>query len=248
MRQRLSLHNRNGVISVYHTKTATPNARGSLICVHGGPGGDHHGNANIFDDIASFCAPLGFDVLQFDMFGAGESEGAPADITLATQLSDYSSVLDYARNQLPGPIHIVGESMGATIAALKWQVDIASYVLLWPAFDLRDTDLRPYLTDEWDRILREQGYLEDGGNIIGKTFVDELRSYDFSGCFRLPAAPCLLVHGKKDTAVPFEQSLSAVAHAGGEAVLFAHPSGDHGLQRKDERDFTREAFTWWFSR
>ena len=241
------LKNSNGRIAAY-IQEATASPVGTLVCVHGGPGGDHHGNGGIFTDIAEFCGDLGYHVVQFDMFGAGDSDGTPAQITLQTQFADYQTVLEFSKANFPVPVHVVGESMGATIAALDWRRDVASHVLLWPAFDLRDTDLRPYLHDPWRSLLATQGYLVDDGLTIGKAFVDEIASFDFAPCFKLPTSPCLLIHGKGDGSVPFNQSLTAVAQASGECVLFAHPTGDHGLQRPNERDLTREAIKWWLAR
>lgn len=247
MQRSFELTNENGNIKVYHTPTSRDPV-GTLVCVHGGPGGDHRGNADVFNDLAGACGPLGYDIVQFDMYGAGDSDGTAAEITLATQLADYASVLEYARRESPSPIHVVGESMGATIAALDWQSDVTSYLLLWPAFDLRDTDLRPYLSKKWQDEAQQLGYIDDNGLVIGNEFIRELLQYDFSRCFQLPRTPCLLVHGKGDVAVPFDQSLAAVKQSAGECVLFAHPHADHGLQEKSERDFTRNAVLWWLSR
>src|SRR5580704_17135608 len=143
MTKQQTLKNSNGNIRLFISDVGM-RRKGTLICVHGGPGGDHRGNEGIFDEIAEYCEPLGFSMVQFDMYGAGDSEGKPADITSKTQLADYSSALNFAREKLPGSIHVVGESMGATIAALSWQADVSSHLLLWPAFDLKDTDLKPY--------------------------------------------------------------------------------------------------------
>src|SRR5579864_198036 len=226
--KRIDLKTGAGTIAAFVTASARP--VGVLVCVHGGPGGDHHGNNNIFDEIREYAPDLGYSVVQFDMYGSGSSEGTQADVTLATQVADLEATLAFVRASHPVPLHIVGESMGATIAALRWAPDAASYTLLWPAFDLRDTDLRPYFADHWLSVARAKGRIEDSGIVIGRAFIEELCLHDFSSCFALPPCPCLLVHGHGDTAVPFEQSLRAVREARGEAVLFAHPTGDHGLQ------------------
>lgn len=239
----IQLSNENGQIAAHLTRA--PDARGTLVCVHGGPDGDFHGNEAIFDQVASYAPAAGFNVLQFDMFGAGASDGGPADITLQTQLRDYRAAFAYAQDELERPIHVVGESMGATIAALDWSLPAESYVLLWPAFDLRDTDLEPYLEPQWMAAAKEGGRIEDDGMVLGRTFLEELSTVDFGPCFQLPGRGCLLVHGKRDAAVPFEQSVRAVREARGESVLFAHPEGDHGLQRPGERVFTHEAIRWW---
>jgi uncharacterized protein len=243
----VKLRNSNGEICAY-VFDAPDGGRATLLSVHGGPGGDHRGNDGIFDDIASYCGDYGFNLVQFDMFGAGASEGKPQDITLRTQLADYLSVLEFARVALKKPVHVVGESMGATIAALDWSQDVLTYLLLWPAFDLRNTDLQPYLGERWSPILESQGFLDDDGTILGREFMREVAEFDFSPCFSLPSCPCLIVHGKGDSAVPFGQSIRAVQEAAGETVLFAHPTGNHGLQLKEERDFTRRAVQWWLSR
>jgi len=152
MSKKQKIKNQNGSICVYLTESRRKSV-GTLVAVHGGPGGDHRGNEGIFDEIAMYCGDLGYNLAQFDMYGAGGSDGKPADITLKTQLRDYNSVVDYAAAKLRGPVHVVGESMGATIAALNWRADIASFVLLWPAFDLKDTDLRPYFDIKWKQVL-----------------------------------------------------------------------------------------------
>ncbi len=239
----IQLSNENGRIAAYLTPAS--DARGTLVCVHGGPNGDFRGNEAIFDQIASYAPSAGFNVLQFDMFGAGASDGGPADITLDSQLRDYQAAFSYAERELERPVHVVGESMGATIAALDWSLPAESYALLWPAFDLRNTDLGPYLEPRWMSEAKKAGRIEDDGMVLGYTFLEELSTVDFGPCFQLPNRRCLLVHGKRDTAVPFEQSVQAVREARGECVLFAHPEGDHGLQRPDERLFTHEAIRWW---
>jgi uncharacterized protein len=242
-----SVLGKSGSIAFYHYAGSEP-LRGTVLCLHGGPGGDHRGNNGIFDEIAQACCPMGYHVLQFDMFGAGRSSGRPEQITLSTQLNDFRAMLQYARDKLPHPIHVAGESMGATIAALDWQADVASYILLWPAFDLHDTDLRPYFSGKWAAVLEREGFLDDNGTIVGRAFIDEIRSLDAGPCFALPTTPCLLVHGKRDSAVPFQQSLEAVKRATGPCVLFAHPEGDHGLQTKEQRAFTMMAYTAWLAR
>lgn len=242
----LRLDNQNGQIDVYVTEGPSA-TRGTLVCVHGGPGGDHRGNDGIFDQIAQYGGAMGFSIVQFDMFGAGRSAASAAAITLQSQHIDYESVLRYAMQHLPTPCFVIGESMGATIAALEWNSAVAGHVLLWPAFDLKDTDLQPYFGDQWREVLGRQGFLEDSGMTIGRKFLEEIQTYDFAPCFHLPKSRTLIIHGKGDKAVPFSQSLRAVAQGDGQCVLCAHPTGDHGLQRPEEREFVRRAIVWWLS-
>ena len=52
------------------------------------------------------------------------------------------------RSLFKAELVVVGESAGATIAALSWNLLAEAYVLLWPAFDLLDTDFRPHMDME----------------------------------------------------------------------------------------------------
>jgi pimeloyl-ACP methyl ester carboxylesterase len=217
---------------------------GTLLCLHGGPGGDLHGPGNVFDEIRDIGIPLGYALIQFDMFGAGKSDGLPQEITLASQLDDFRAMREFAQTQFKAPLHIVGESMGATIASLDWFSGCSSYLLLWPAFDLRDTDLRPYLGEEWRPVLENTGYLSDNGIIVGKAFIDEILQYDFEPCFSLPDKPCLLVHGRGDRAVPFTQSIRAYSKRCGPSEFHSHPTADHGFIG-EARSFALDAVKRW---
>ena len=218
---------------------------GTLLCLHGGPQGDLRGNEGIFDEIAEYAVQDGFWVCQFDFFGSGGSDGSQRDFNLETMRQDYAAILDFVRRRCPNPLVVIGESMGATIAALDWSQQAERHAFLWPAFDLADTDLRPFLSGVHYDSAQRDGYVSVDGMEMGGAFLSQINECNFSSCFVLPAHDCLLVHGKQDTAVPFQQSVRGAIEARGAIELHLHPHGDHGLQSPSERRYTHQIVRRW---
>ena len=201
-----------------------------LLCLHGSPNGDFHGHTGLFDQLAKSAEPFGFATIHFSFYGSAPSDGTAAESSIRSQSADFLSVLEYVRITYPHPIHIVGESAGATIAAMNWQNDVKSYVLLWPALDLKDTDLRPFLTSEWLSVVERDGFLESDGVTIGKELFEELLLTDFNPCFKIPDIRTLIMHGRSDQEVPYHQSLRAVAEAIGDVTFVTVSTAGHGFQ------------------
>lgn len=221
------------------------NPRASLMCLHGGPGGDFHGNTNIFDQIANLASSMGYCTLQYSIFGAQPSDGSPEDITISSQTADFFAVLKYFKNRYQCPIHLVGESAGATIVSMNWQSDILSNILLWPAFDLADTDLGPYLEEKWRSEARNKGHINDSGVILGSEMIEEIIATDFSNSFNLPEQDVFIAHGQADVEVPYEQSLRAIRAARGRLMFVSHPSADHGFKEQSQRKYLLNALKTW---
>jgi esterase/lipase len=228
------IKNRNGIIRGTKTSADEP-GDGAIVCIHGGPGGDRRGNTGVFDEIAELGKTLNITTYQFDMFGYGDSDGKDTDITLETQFHDYHSVLELAKGEVVGPIHVCGESLGATIAAMEWAADVKSHILLWPAFDLRKTDLSPYFADYWQEKVKRENILDDTNVRLGEDYYWELFEYDFEQLFVLPNQPVFIAHGRMDQEVPFSQTLKALERSTNSAVLYAHSRADHGFKGDEER-------------
>ena len=73
MRTRVSIKNANGIIR--GTLTEPPlSVKGVLVCLHGGPGGDEHGNTGGFDEIAEMASNIGYATLQFSFYGKNSNK------------------------------------------------------------------------------------------------------------------------------------------------------------------------------
>lgn len=246
MGDRIKITNNNGIIRGMLTKPSLK-TKGVLVCLHGGPGGDEHGNTEGFDQLAEMAVDIGYATLQFSFYGNGDSDGDVKDYSLASQLEDFESAISFVKEHFDVPIHVVGESAGATIASLNWREDVASYVLLWPAFDLLDTDLRDLISkDTLGALLSDEVYeIEDVK--IGRTLIYEILTTDFSTSFNLPEKPIFLAHGKADDEVPYQQSLRALATAKSDLLFFSHPTADHGFKDRHARQKLLSSLGKWLS-
>ncbi len=217
----------------------------AFLCLHGGPGGDLNGNTNIFNDLARLAASLECCTLQYSVFGADPSDGLPADISISSQLDDMYAAIRFLRTKVACPIDLVGESAGATIVSQSWPEDISGYVMLWPAFDLADTDLKPYLSGKWKDVADQNGFVNDNGVILGKMLINEINDRDFSKSFELPDKPVFIAHGQKDNEVPYYQSLRAIPTAKGPLTFVSHPEAMHGFKTPAQRKFLLSQLKSW---
>jgi alpha-beta hydrolase superfamily lysophospholipase len=116
--------------------------RGTVLLVHGL--GEHIGR---YDAVAQRLNAEGFSVAGYDQRGHGRSHGARGRIASADALlRDLSLVIDAARAARPGPLVLLGHSMGGSVAAryvaegtlaqpAAWHRAVDALVLSSPALD-----------------------------------------------------------------------------------------------------------------
>lgn len=119
-----------------------PPARGQVLIVHGL--GEHGGR---YVHVATDLQARGWDVTAYDQRGHGHSAGAQGDIAAADSLlTDLSRVVDAMRAQWPGPLVLLGHSLGGLVAArfvaeslapqpAGWSRPLDALVLSSPALD-----------------------------------------------------------------------------------------------------------------
>jgi alpha-beta hydrolase superfamily lysophospholipase len=122
---------------------ATPEpARGTVLLVHGL--GEHVAR---YAHVAAHLVARGWNVLGYDQRGHGASGGARGAVAhWDSLLQDLGRVVDAARSQLPGPVVLLGHSLGGLVAGrfaveglkkhpLPWWRPIDALVMSSPALD-----------------------------------------------------------------------------------------------------------------
>jgi alpha-beta hydrolase superfamily lysophospholipase len=121
---------------------ALPSARGSVLLVHGL--GEHIGR---YAPLAARLNAWGWQVAGFDLRGHGRSEGPRGGLADDDGLlRDLAQVVDATRSAWPGPLVLLGHSMGGLVAArfvaegvqavsAAWHRRVDALVLSSPALD-----------------------------------------------------------------------------------------------------------------
>jgi pimeloyl-ACP methyl ester carboxylesterase len=126
-------------------------ARGTVIVFHGNAG--HAGQRAFY---VQALAPLGYRVLLAEYPGYGPRPGRPGEAALVT---DAGETVALAHRQYGGPLLLLGESLGAAVAAAAGhrQRDLTAGLLLitpWDRLDAVAAHHYPWLPVRW--LLRDR--------------------------------------------------------------------------------------------
>lgn len=190
--------------------------------------------------LADWALARGRAYVRFDYFGHGESEGDFARGTITRWREDALAALD---DLAPGPVVLVGSSMGGWIACLAAAARpdrVRGLVMIAPAPDFTEKLMAPEMTAadraELERTgvwLRPSDYgepypitrdlLEDGARwsiLPGPVNVD---------------APVRILQGGADPDVPWRHALELAQAIRGDDVVFTLvKDGDHRLSRPQD--------------
>jgi pimeloyl-ACP methyl ester carboxylesterase len=188
-----------------------------------------------------FCAGRGQAFLRFDYFAHGASSGDIADATVGRWKSDALCVLDRLTE---GPQILVGSSLGAWImllAALARPLCVKALVGIAAAADATE-DLMwarfpPQVKDQIMRngAARLPSEYDSKGYVFTRRLIEEGRDHLVMRAPIPIACPLRLLHGMKDTSVPWQTSLALADRVASEDVrLILVKDGDHRLSRDQD--------------
>jgi len=164
----------------------------------------------IFVKMARALAGAGIVALRFDFRGSGDSAGDFSRMTVSGELKDAAEALRFMRRQ-PGVdakrVGVLGLSMGGAVAAMTIGRDRSIPVAaLWsPVADFDDSKKRKMKPGDSEQ-LRQMGVIDNGGNAVGRCFLEDLRRHHPVKSIVGTRAAVLLVHGDQDETVPVAAS------------------------------------------
>ena len=184
-----------------------------------------------------WAAQTGRAMLRLDYAGCGESEGVFEDGTLISWLDDARAVIDAVA---PGPLLLVGSSMGGWIALLL-ACDLGHRVQALVGLAAAPDFTQWGFTDAQKQVLQAEGrVLED--NPYGPEPTVTTRAFWESGqeCLLLGdriaiECPVRLLQGQADSDVPWHTALALAQQlrsADVQAILVK--DGDHRLSRPQD--------------
>lgn len=186
--------------------------------------------------LLAHCRSVGRAFVRFDYTGHGESSGSFEDGTIGGWTEDAVSILDEVAE---GPQVLVGSSMGGWImllAALRRPERVSGLVGIASAPDFTEDLIWNQLSEDAQSALKEIGRwyrpseYEGEGYPITMRLIEEGREHLLLRGEIEISSPVRLIHGMKDTDVPWRVSkrLSS-ALVGDDVTLTLVKNGDHRL-------------------
>lgn len=183
--------------------------------------------------------------VRFDYSGHGDSGGRFEDATLGLWLEETLRVIDEAAQ--PGPVILVGSSMGgwiALLAAAARPARVHGLITIACGADFTEEVLRPRLPPFAIEELASKGVVyrpEANGNpptALTARFMEEAKAHLLLNRKIPIACPCRLFHGMKDMDVPWSISARVAERLeSDDALLTIVKEGDHRLST--EKDLKR---------
>lgn len=230
-------------------------ARGAVVQVHGINADMDEGG--MFRRLADGLAVEGFWVMRFSFRGHGRSDGGQQGATIAGEILDLQAAVDAARTGFGTPLSVVASSFGAVSTCLSLpylESGLRSLVLWNPVLDLDRTLVEPSLP--WavenfgpaqQELLASQGFFSVEGTFeVGRVMFEEMRRYRPIDDFVSSRVPALVVHGDRDSAIPYDIARAA-ADARGNCDFHTVCGSDHGFDGREHEDEAITATISWLT-
>lgn len=182
--------------------------------------------------LEAWAGQAGRAFLRLDYAGHGQSGGVFEEGCIGDWAADAEAVI---RHAAPGPVVLVGSSMGGWIAAIlsKRLPQVAGVVGIAAAPDFTEDAFWAGFSDEERRLVMETGHLlmpsayEDPYLVTRKLIEDGRENLVLRAPLRMPW-PVRLLQGTEDEAVSRETALRLLDHIGGPDVRLTLVKGaDH---------------------
>lgn len=211
----------------------------TIIIMSHGLGADRH-EKGVFDKTADHLSRSGYNVLNFDFSGSGESQGEVIKPSL--EIDDLISAIDFAKRRGFDPIALLGLSFGGyvTIKAFPSISDRISAVVLWsPVTHKKEHPEARYLPEQQKELLEKGRMTRIDSEMVRKTlyvdreFFDVWRGVNQEEILSSINLPVLIVHGDADEVVPVSDSQSAIQYLPKDSRLDIVPGVGHGSKIGD---------------
>ncbi|RAK64828.1 alpha/beta fold hydrolase [Phenylobacterium kunshanense] len=191
--------------------------------------------------LADWAKARGRASVRFDYFGHGASTGEFAEGTITRWRADTLAVLDAIA---PGPVVLVGSSMGgwiACLATLAAPERVTAMVLVAPAPDFTEKLMGPEIPPEGRAALAADGVWMRPSEYgepypITQALLDDGARWSILGDQPIPIeVPVRILQGGEDPDVPWRHALE-LAHAlkSDDVVFTLVKDGDHRLSRPQD--------------
>lgn len=175
-----------------------------LCIIFHGFTGNNTGTKFSYVRLSRLLEEKGIGSIRMDFLGSGQSDLLFKDMTFQDELESAKLIFQQVQNMKNvTDIYLLGHSMGGAIAcelAKIYPQDIAKMCLWAPALNL------PSAIEYLKGSLIQAPYYDHNGFEVSQAFIDDITSRDFYRDLDIYKNPLLILHGTKDTTVPYEIS------------------------------------------
>lgn len=175
------------------------------ICIifHGFTG-SNIGTKFCYVRLSRLLEQVGIATIRMDFLGSGESDLEFKDMTFKQEFDSACTIVEkMIENNHISDIYLLGHSMGGVIASeisKKYPSAIKKMCLWAPALSLPDS--MNYLVGN----VSKAKYYDHNGFKISNEFVEDIISRDFYQGLDIYKNELMIIHGNKDTTVPYSIS------------------------------------------
>ncbi len=207
----------------------------TIIMCHGFTGDRHEWGR--FDKIAEAFNETGFNVLNFDFSGSGESEDEA--ITVEREVSDLKAAIKFMNGRGFFKIGLFGGSLGGLIC-LRNSENVSALVLAAPV-TAREQGLEEQLLKEGFVRLEDGNFLFKFRKesevfrrkvVADKRIIEEWESINQEELMAAVRCPVLIFHGTGDESVPVQDSENAIKYLNEDSRLYVIKGADHELKNQ----------------
>lgn len=236
MKRSFTIQNSKGMKVVGLLRYSEAVKRPCVIVSHGFLATRRNG---LIKEISDELYKAGFAVITFDYTGGiGDSEGSMSTVTVAQQLDDLDSVMDFAQRNIHidnQRIGLAGHSMGGSLSMqvaydddrVKALVMLASPANFYFQNILEEKTFK-YLAETLPEALHNRHV--KAREVLH--FYGDARLYDLLRIADKIKIPTLFLHGEKDVLVKPDSSKSLFEKVRGKRELVMIKNGTHGLLLK----------------
>jgi uncharacterized protein len=205
----------------------------------------------VFIELANALEQNGYAVFRFDFRGHGESEGKSVDMTIEGEIADLEAAFAEVKSKGYEKIGLLGASFGGGSSVLytsKHKKEIKCLCLWNPVLNYEHTFLNPTLPwirsrkEHVKKDIREKGWTTLGSEnyILGEALFKEMARLIPYQALSSINIPTIIIHGTKDSTVPYEDSRDYVGHLPN-GKLITIEGAAHGFHNLGETEKAIEA-------
>ena len=220
--------------------------RGWVVMLHGiTENKDEYGG--YYKDLAEALNSRGLGTLRIDFRGHGESSGTSMDISVLGDVLDIEASLDQLSGEGDLPLAFIATSFGAgpaILAAHPRRAYVRCLTLIAPVLDYARTFLAPETpwAEQWfgakaEKAIKQTGYFTLEKFKLSPKLLEEFRYIRPLDFLRESGIPSLIIHGDRDSMVPYGVSADAATK---QASLALHTlkDADHGFSHFEDENGT----------